>query len=112
MDNIGGSFYDDFAGNEAPMADKPLVREPGWQASNNERFKKDLPDHVSDAMTVTQADHSYYAFTRFAFGHPPRDNFESQVNKAHKNQFGDLVKGFVFPVERDKYMKFYRGMME
>lgn len=99
-----------FDTHEAPVIEKkaPLVREPGWQAANNERFKQDLPDHVRDAMTVTQGDHSYYAFTRFAFGHPVRDNFEQSVNK----QFGKLEKGFDFKLERERYINLYREMMK
>jgi len=109
----GSSFYDDFAGNEAPTVERKEIpkREVNWQSANNERFKKDLPDHVRDAMTVTQKDHSYYAFTRFAFGHPVRDSFESSVNKAYKEKIGELPKGFDFVVERELYIKFYQSMM-
>jgi hypothetical protein len=103
------SLYDQFSSHEAPAIEQkaPLVREPGWQASNNERFKRDLPQHVQDSMTVTQADHSYYAFNRFAFGHPVRDDFEQSVNK----QFGKLEKVFNFKLERDKYRSLYRNLM-
>ena len=82
-------------------------REVNWQSANNERFKRDLPGHVKDAMTVTQTDQSYYAFQRFAFGHPVRDNFEQQVNA----RFGKLEKDFDFRLERERYMKLYRELM-
>jgi len=109
-----GSMYDFMSSDhEAPVIEKkaPLVREQNWQSANNERFKQDLPDHVRDAMTVTQTDMSYYAFNRFAFGHPVRDNFEQGVNKAYKEQVGELQKGFIFIDERNKYQSFYRQMM-
>lgn len=105
------SMYDFMSSDhEAPVIEqkeKP-VREVNWQSSNNERFKQDLPDHVRDAMTVTQTDMSYYAFTRFAFGHPVRDNFEQSVNK----QFGKLEKGFDFKLMRERYINLYREMMQ
>jgi hypothetical protein len=105
------SMYDFMsADHEAPIAE-PLVREVNWQSSNNERFKRDLPDHVKESMKVTQKDLSYYAFSRFAFGHPVVDNFESTVNKAYKQKIGELEKGFIFIVEREKYIKFYRELM-
>jgi hypothetical protein len=100
---------------KAPVAEQkaPLVREVNWQSAEkvNERYKDSLPDHVKESMTVTQKDFSYYAFQRFIFRHPPRDNFESQINIAHKERFGVMASGFVFQEERDKYIKFYRSMM-
>jgi hypothetical protein len=105
----GGSLYDQFSGNQAPEQPKRLVREVGWQSAEkvNERYRDSLPDHVKESMTVTQADHSYYAFTRFAFGHPVRDNFEQQVNK----QFGVLEKDFNFKQKREQYILLYREIM-
>lgn len=108
-------FLEMFDNHVAPAIEKkaPLVREVGWQSAEkaNERYRENLPDHIKDAMTITQADHSYYAFTRFALNHPVRDNFESAVNKAYKEEVGELQKGFNFPVEREKYINFYRKMM-
>ena len=106
MSDDSGSLYDQFSEHKAPAIEKP-VREVNWQSSNNERFKRDLPDHVRDAMTVTQKDHSYYAFQRFAFGHPVRDSFEQGVNK----QFGKLEEGFDFRLARNEYQKVYRNLM-
>lgn len=106
------SLYDQFSGHAAPTPqEKPLVREQNWQSANNERFKRGLPDHVKDAMVVTQKDLSFYAFTRFVLKNPPRDSFEAQVNEAHKRKFGPFEYGFDFIAEREKYIKFYRGMM-
>jgi hypothetical protein len=110
------SLYD-FVGQDhtAPTTPpkKKLVREQNWQSAEkvNERYLDSQPEHVKNAMTVTQDDHGYYGFTRFVFGHPPRDNFESQVNKAHVEKFGKLLPGFNFIPEREKYIKFYRELM-
>jgi hypothetical protein len=114
----GGSFYDAFGDDYVapPMENyqgetiekkAPLVREQNWQSANNERFKQDLPDHVREAMTVTQKDYSYYEFDNLAFNRNPRDNFGAKVNQA----FGKLEKGFVFKDEKARYQKLYKQLL-
>lgn len=106
-----GSLYDQFSSHDAPTPHKkPLVREQNWQSAEevNKRYKENLPAHVKEAMTVTQKDLSYYAFNRFALGHPVRDSFEHEVNKL----FGKLTQPFDFKLERAKYIKLYKQHME
>ena len=113
----GSSMYDFMSNDhEAPVPEKgiqiterkPLEREVNWQSSNNERFKRDLPDHVKDAMATEQPDRSYYEFDNLAFGRNPRDNFGAKVNQA----FGKLAKGFDFRAEKARYIKFYKQLMQ
>jgi hypothetical protein len=109
------SMYDFMEGDyQAPVATasaprEKLVREAGWQSAEevNKRYRDSLPDHVKESMTVTQKDHSYYAFQRYIFMHPPRDNFEADVNSKHTRPVGE----FDFQVERQRYVDFYRSMM-
>jgi hypothetical protein len=108
------SFYSQFGDSPAPEAPQPKVREVNWQANredNSKPYVNSMPNHVKEAMTITQKDLSYYAFSRLAFGHPVADSFEQSVNQAYKDKIGELEKGFIFIVEREKYIKFYKLMM-
>ena len=104
-----GSLYDQFSGHEAPAVEprEPLEREVNWQSSNNERFKRDLPDHVRDAMSTEQKDNSYYEFDNMVFGRNPKDSFGKSVNRT----FGGLTKGFDFREEKKRYITLYRKLM-
>ena len=107
-----GSLYDFVDSNHtAPVIEQkaPLVREVNWQASNNERFKRDLPDHVKDAMAVEVVDRSYYAFEDLVWNRNPRDSFTDKVNR----EFGGKPTGdFSFRDEKARYIKLYKSMMQ
>jgi len=112
-----GSLYDQF--NKVDTRDLPAqpeikpapVREANWQANRADMSKpynnKEMPEHAKEAMNIAQVDHSYYAFTRFMFGHPVRDTFEAEVNKLYVKPVGE----FSFTTERGKYVEFYRSRM-
>ena len=107
----GGSMYD-FIDNshEAPVIEQkaPLVREQNWQSSNNERFKRDLPDHVKDAMNTEQKDESSMGFWRMFTNQNPKGSFEQSVNI----RFGGREAiGELFREKKAEYITLYRQIM-
>ena len=104
----GGSMYD-FVGDthEAPQSKE---REAGWQANRDDMSKpyvNQMPNHVKEAMTIEQKDHSYYEFDNLVFGRIPKDSFGQSVNMA----FGELAEGFDFRAEKKRYIALYRKIM-
>ena len=107
----GGSFYDDFADNEAPVIEqKPLVREVGWQSPKkvNERYRDSLPDHVKDSMRSEQKDESSAGYWRMFTAQNPDGSFEQSVNL----RFGGREAiGGMFREKKIEYVNLYREMM-
>lgn len=106
--NDSTSFYDQFSGHEAPQKKE---RRENWQANRDDTTKpytNNMPGHVKEAMVIDQKDFSYYEFDNMIFHRNPRDDFGRRVNE----KFGKLEKGFDFDIEKARYIKLYRKMME
>jgi hypothetical protein len=101
-----GSLYDFVDNNHtAPVVEKaPLVREENWQSSNNERFKRDMPN-PSD---IEQKDESSGGYWRLFTQQMPKGAFEQSVNIAFG---GREAIGGLFREKKVEYVKLYKSMM-
>lgn len=103
----GGSMYDFMSSDhEAPVIEqKPLVREVNWQSSNNERFKREMPNPVE----TEQKDESGMAFWRMFTQQIPKGAFEQSVNI----RFGGREAiGVEFKSKKIEYVKLYKSILE
>jgi hypothetical protein len=101
-----GSLYDQFIGHSAPAIEQkaPLEREVNWQASNNERFKREIPNPVE----TEQKDESGMAFWRMFTQQIPKGSFEQSVNI----RFGGREAiGEQFREKKIEYVKLYKSIM-
>lgn len=105
------SFYDQFAGSEAPVTEPvKKVREVNWQSSDNFKREEALKQkHAKEAMTIDQPDNSKMAWWRLFTGQIPKCSFERDVN----SKFGGKPQGeFNYTEKQAQYISFYKQAME
>jgi hypothetical protein len=105
----GGSFYDGFAGNEAPT--QPSRREEGWQANRENMSEpyvnRDTPKH--EPVEIEQKDESKLAYWRMFTNQMPKGSFEQSVNIAFG---GREAIGGLFREKKVEYITLYKKLME
>lgn len=110
-----GSLYD-FVGDDyqAPIEQpKPRERTVGQFANRTDMstpyVNKEMPQHVTEAMTVVQEDNSRMAWWRLFTGQIPKCSFERDVN----DKFGGRPPGeFNYKEKQAQYISFYKESMK